>query len=288
MLNKVACRTFAPVARSGLIRACSTQSPWGTDHWRHDKKAFVAWCNDAMNETGSARREFYGFCALAFGDVDVNKDGFINIEQFDRLLEKIAAIPRRYGLAPQSMEDREERLRRHKTIFDELDTKDGPARGVLGLDQVMQWTFEHVAGKITAIPAGDVALYHPEDYTEEKYLAFIERAFVPGSYEHSSFYNFILNCFVESDTHCQGRVNYDQFSQLLSRAAVVPRQFGLAPDTIDEATRRAMFEKMELKRDGVGQGFVTARKFWEWTLEHTKMKIELQKAGKGWRENQNH
>merc|ERR1712100_495839 len=107
------------------------------------------------------------------------------------------------------------------------DTKDGPARGVLGLDQVMQWTFEHLAGKISQIPAGDVALYHPEDYTEEEYLAFIERAFVPGSYERSSFYNFILNCFVEADTHCQGRINYDQFSQLLpSSGSPSPIWFG--------------------------------------------------------------
>jgi hypothetical protein len=285
MMNSVALRTGGRIANLPLVRACSTQSPWGTDHWRHEKKAFVAWCNDAVQGTGNAKREFYGFCALAFGDVDVDKDGFINVEQFDRLLEKVAAIPRRYGLAPLSTENATERLQRHKAIFDKLDTKNGPARGVLGLDQCMEWTFEHVAGKITEIPEGDVALYHPEDYNEAEYLAFIERALVPGSYEHSSFYNFILNCFVEADTECQGRVNYEQFSKLLCRAAVVPRQFGLAPDTIDDATRRAMFTQMELKRDGIGQGFVTARKFWEWTVEHTQMKIDLQKAGKGWREN---
>jgi len=285
MLNTVVRRSAGGVARPFLARTCSTKSPWGTDHWRHDKKAFIAWCNNAVKDQGNAKNEFYGFCALSFGDVDVDKDGFINVEQFDRLLEKVAAIPRRYGLAPLSSEDPEERLKRHKVIFDALDTKNGPARGVLGLDQCMEWTFEHLAGKIAQIPAGDVSLYHPEDYTETQYLAFIERALVPGSHENSEYYNFILNCFVEADTKCQGRVNYEQFGELLCRAASVPRQFGLAPDTVDEAVRKEMFAKMELKRGEVGQGYVTARKFWEWTLEHTKMKIELQKAGKGWREN---
>lgn len=273
-------------AQRSLVRAFSSQSPWGSDHWRHDKKAFIQWCNDAQNMDGSARREFYGFCSLAFGDVDTDKDGFINAEQFDRVLEKVAALPRRYGLAPLSTENSAERLARHKKIFDWLDTKDGPARGVLGLDQFMAWTFEHVGGKILEIPKGDVGLYHVEDYSEAEYIGFIERAVNnPGSYEHASFYNFILNCFVEADTQCHGRINYEQFGKLLTRAATVPRHFGLAPAEVDEAVRKEMFEKMELKRDGVRQGFVTARKFWEWTVEHTKMKINLQKEGKGWREN---
>ena len=39
------------------------------------------------------------------------------------------------------------------------------------------------------------------------------------SYAHASFYNFILNCFDEADVQCQGRITFDQFDELLSRAA---------------------------------------------------------------------
>merc|ERR1719238_264359 len=127
----------------------------------------------------------------------------------------------------------------------------------------MAWTFEHVGGKILEIPKGDVGLYHVENYSEAEYIGFIERAVNnPGSYEHSSFYNFILNCFVEADSKCQGRITYEQFSTLLTRAAVVPRHFGLAPTDVDESVRKEMFASMELKRNGVPQGFVTVRKFW--------------------------
>merc|ERR1712025_260802 len=71
------------------------------------------------------------------GDVDVDKDGFINLEEFDRLLESVAAVPRRYGLAPVSTQSTLERQMAHKKLFDQLDTKAGPARGVLGLDQLL-------------------------------------------------------------------------------------------------------------------------------------------------------
>lgn len=239
-----------------------------------------------MDGSGKEKGEFYGFVSLAFGDVDTDKDGFITPKQFDRLLEKIAAIPRRFGLAPLSTMSYEARLHQHTQIFNTIDAAEGPPRGVLGLDQVVAWTFDHVAVKVGQIPAKDVGLYHVENYTEEEYLDFIGRAVAnPGSYEHASFYNFILNCFVEADEECKGRVTYEQFHKLLNRAGKVPRHFGLAPDSIDESARQKMFKDMELSRGGEPLGFVTHRVFWEWTVKHVAKKIELQKAGKGWREN---
>merc|ERR1712125_170639 len=144
-----------------------------------------------------------------------------------------------------------------KKVFDQLDTKAGPARGVLGL-------------------------YHVQDYSEAEYLGFIERAVaVEGSYERASFYNFILNCFVEADESCSGRVTQDQFDKLLTRAASVPRHFGLAPAEASAGTRNQMFAEMS-----AGTGYVTAEAFWKWTVPHVKAMIAAQKQGKGWGENQ--
>ena len=37
---------------------------------------------------------------MALGDVDVDKDGKINAQEFDFLCERVASMPRRFGLAP--------------------------------------------------------------------------------------------------------------------------------------------------------------------------------------------
>lgn len=257
-------------------------SPWGTDHWRHDKQEFIHWAKKAAGDRNSRQaREFFAHCAVCFGDVDTDKDGFINYRQFDRLLETVASTPRRFGLAPQSTLDYESRLKQHKTLFDSLDAKDGPARGVIGMDQFLEWAFKHVVGKVGGIPAKDVSLLHPENYTAEEYLDFLEIAVNDKtSYNRSTYYNFMLNLFVEADESCTGRVNRAQFEALLNRAAQVPRHFGLAPPDVDTAVRDKMFEAMELRRGDQRTGFVTFRKFYEWNLEHTAEKIRAHRAGK--------
>lgn len=257
-------------------------SPWGADHWRHDKHEFITWVRRAAKEEKSReRREFYAFCAISFGDVDTDKDGFINHRQFDRLLETVAATPRRFGLAPQSTLNYDDRLAQHKALFDRLDTAGGPARGLIAMDQFVDWASDHLVGRLDRIPEKDVSLLHPENYTEKEYLDFIEIAVKDKtSYNRSSFYNFMLNIFVEADESCSGRVNRAQFDALLSRAAQIPRHFGLAPPDVDKATRDKMFDSIELRRGDERTGYVTFRKFYEWSIDHIALKIRLHKAGK--------
>merc|ERR1712006_19501 len=122
-----------------------------------------------------------------------------------------------------------------------------------------------MGGTIDASAEGD--LYHVEQYGEAQVLAFLDKATSDiNSREHASLYEFLLAVFTEVDA-------------LLTRAAQVPRTFGLAPPDASVEFRKAAFEKMEDK----AMGGVTFRTLVAWTTEHAKGKIADQKAGKGYK-----
>merc|ERR1712226_268150 len=124
-------------------------------------QAFKAWAQASVaSGTSKEKRELYGFLALSFGDVDTDKDGLINAEQFDQLLAEVSAIPRRYVLAPLDLGDAVSRAVNHKLLFDSLDKHGGAPRGAPSLDQFVEWANAHVVSAIPKIPTGDVGLYH--------------------------------------------------------------------------------------------------------------------------------
>jgi uncharacterized membrane protein len=281
LFRPVVARAFRPVA----VRAFAA-SPWGGDAWRHEKNAFKQWCKDSVAPGQTqAKRELYGFLGIAFGDVDADKDGFINAKEFDLLLEKVAAVPRRYGLAPswekEYSGDALKRKAARQAMFDQLDTRNGPARGVIGMKQFMRWATAHITEKVATIDTKTkVDFYNIADYDEATFMNYLEHALAnPTSGAYASLYEFLLTCFIESDVECKGTISRKEFSDLLCRAAKVPRQFGLAPPDASEGERDKIFASMDTNNEG----YVTFRKFLAWTVEHTKHKVELQRAGKGYK-----
>merc|ERR1711865_1090380 len=128
-LLKASFMMLASRARSltfGARYARTVASPWGAEGWRHNKTDFAHWVKEASTQPNSkAKREFYGFLQLAFGDVDVDKDGKINAQEFDYLCEKVAAMPRRFGYAPSWEAEYggsiEKRTAARKAMFDAVD-----------------------------------------------------------------------------------------------------------------------------------------------------------------------
>jgi len=261
-------------------------SPWGGDTWRHDKHAFKAWTQSAMQDSSSKEgRELYGFLALSFGDADADKDGWINKEEFDGLLEKVASLPRRYGMAPswqaQFGNDVNERIEARNRIFDSIDGSGGfTPRGKLAMGQFITWCHGHIFQKVQTIDDAKVDFANLSDYTEDQFINYLELAVTdPTSGASTSLYNFLLTIFTEADVKCKGTVNFSEFDRLATLAAAVPRHFGLAPSGSDEATRKAMFDAM----DHTNSGTVTFRKFLRFVRLHAKAKIEDHKAGKGFK-----
>merc|ERR1719350_1442405 len=82
-----------------------------------------------------------------------------------------------------------------------------------------------------------------------------------------------------SDKSCKGTINRQEFDALVDKAAVVPRQFGLAPSGSSNELRTIIFNNMDDNKSGT----ITFRKFVAWTVEHSKMKIKMQREGKGYK-----
>jgi len=260
-------------------RLASTASPWGSAAWRYDKTAFLKFCQGAALDTpGPAKREWNGFLALQFADVDADKDGKITAAEFDVLCESVAKLPRRFGLAPtwevEYGGDVAKRTAARQKMFDSIDGMHGPARGWIGCAQFIHWATAHVSGKVADVKTTGVDFNHVDNYSKKDFLKAVDKAVHdPKSAEHQNFYEFLLTIFVEEDHYCKGVVNKEGFARLVNRAAYVPRHFGLAPPSADASRIAELYEQMEDAR----LGGVTFRKFLEWTTIHTKAKIEAYK-----------
>lgn len=258
----------------------STADVWGADAWRYDKDAFKKWVAASAVEGSIESKQMYAHFAMCFGDCDVDKTGFINASQFDRLLEITAALPRRFGLAPSWRVEYgtiENRHRARKAMFDAIDGTDGTPKGKIAMYQFIRWARQHIAAKAPQIGdmQGDVALRHVEDYTVEEYVAWLDQAVNnPDSGASANLYNYLLTSFVEADEGGKGRISLEEFDRLIDIAAKTPRFFKLAPDTSDPATRKAMFDAMDTNKTG----FVTFRKFLEFVRGHVKERLAAHAA----------
>jgi len=261
-------------------RAASTASVWGGDAWRYEKDAFKRWVSASTVSGSTEERQMYAYLAMSFGDVDVDKDGWIDDTEFDRLLEGVAALPRRFGLAPSWRAEYgtvEKRASARKAMFEAIDGAGGfNPRGKIAMGQFIKWSMQHVGGKAQTIAKleNDVALSNAENHTVEEYLAFLDKAVNDKkSGASASFYQYLLTTFVEADAGCKGKISFAEFNKLIDLAAATPRYFKLAPDSQDTAARKAMFESM----DSTQSGFVTFRKFLRFTRTHVRAKLASRK-----------
>lgn len=272
----VASRIAIRRASFPTARAASTHDVLG-ESWRYDKGAFKEWITKASQGSELEKRQFYGYLALSFGDIDVDKDGFINATEFDLLLEHVASLPRRFGLAPSAQAeyggDVMARKNARKAIFDAIDGSGGhKPRGKIAMGQFIDWTNKHVLGKVATLEGetGRVAFRHVDQFTKEEYVSYVDEAVNnPDSIASTTLYNYLLTLFVEADTECKGKISFEQFDNLVNIAAATPRHFGLAPQSRDAAARREMFEAM----DSTKSGFVTFRKFLRFVREHAREKV---------------
>ena len=66
------------------------------------KEEFISFIRKAVDVSTPEYRELYFFLLKTFQAGDVNREGRVGPEAFDKMIEAAAAAPRRYGLAPST------------------------------------------------------------------------------------------------------------------------------------------------------------------------------------------
>ena len=162
---------------------------------------------------------------MSFGDVDVDKDGKINVQEFDYLREKVAAMTRRFGFAPSWESEYggsiEKRTAACKAMFDAVDSKQGAACGWIGAAQFTDWATTHMASKIAEIDtAFEVDFNHVANYSQAAFLEAIAVAVTnKNSREYASLYEYLLTASVETDATCRNEITYAELNKLIECAA---------------------------------------------------------------------
>jgi len=264
-------------------------SPWGGGcPWQYDKTAFKTWLQKAMdNPRGGERKELYGYLSECFLDADGDRDGLVNLKEFDFLLDKAAAMPRRFGLAPSSTEMYGDNLAQKQQVraqmFQQMDKQQ---RGKIGMEEWVAFAIAHIAEKVRGINWTTMDFCHLEKSSPSEFVAFLEQALADKRTEqYKSLYEFLFKTFVESDVEELGAVTLEQFDDLIENAAQAPRALGLAPTTAQaysnpaqkKQARTREFQQMDVDRSGQ----ITFDKFLNWCLTHIASKVQEYRSNGG-------
>merc|ERR1712079_751586 len=93
-------------------------------------------------------KEFYRFLMECFMEADQDRDGKVNLTEFDQMVEKAGAYPRSHGLAPPSSElykTDADRIAARKKHFEAMDTV---GQGYISFEQWLEFTYDHVCQKV--------------------------------------------------------------------------------------------------------------------------------------------
>jgi len=273
----------APPASGSAPPSRNKPGPVGACPWATEAGAFKRWVTDAVSLNGSERAELYTFLAECFKDADTDRDGFVNPEEFDFLVEKAAALPRRFGLAPS-----------WKTLYGDVATRersrawlfqmvDKDKKNTISIDNWIQYAFKHITEKVQKMPTKTLDFQNLPASGKSGFLKFLRTAISDeASAEFQELYQFLFKNFVIADTDQKGSVTFEQFDHLVELSANAPRSLGLAPPTDQmfkstgerRAARKKLFDGMDSDKGGT----ISFDEYLKYTLEHIAGKVESKDA----------
>eukprot|EP00494_Astrolonche_serrata_P001320 UN01326 len=196
-----------------------------------DKETFLSFCRKAVADMrGAEFRAFYKKLFDHFMQADHNLDGYIDFDQFEKLVELSAYNVRRLGLAPKTEEmykTDEDRVKERRKMFDRMDAS---GTGRITFDEYVKFTLSHLKGKLGVSVVRSYA--DGEDIHKDEFVSRLKRALEdPTGYCMQNLYKELFGHFEAADHDRDGRVDFDQFEALIEASAKQVRRLGLAPPT---------------------------------------------------------
>jgi len=163
-------------------------------------------------------------------ECDLDFDGLIREVDFDNLVERAGALPRKWGFAPTTLEmfkSEGEKVAFRQKIFKEINKSDN---GTIHFDEWLDWSYDHICGKAKLLNDKD-AQSKMESSIEDFKKWVIAASKSRTSPEYKELYHFLHECFMRADDTQTGLVDAQGFDRMIELAASAPRRFGLAPST---------------------------------------------------------
>merc|ERR1719316_1075485 len=236
---------------------------------------FIAFARLAVTDRSSPEFEqLYQFLLECFTAADNDYDGKVDAEEFDMMVELAAKDVRRLGLAPthkQTYKSVAERRAARLKLFQAMDADNS---GTIGFEEWLQYSLKHIAGKVANARLSDPASMYGDKAEFLRFSVALTKS--RESAEFKEFYRFLAQCFEESDQDRDGKVNLQEFDQMVEKAGAFPRAHGLAPltgDIFPTAAARVQGRRRHFEAMAAGQGSVSFEQWLEFTYTHVCAKV---------------
>merc|ERR1712003_99286 len=194
------------------------------------------------------------------------------------MVETAANMPRRFGFAPtvaEMFKTPQQRVEARAALFKKIDTD---SSGFISFDKWLGYIYPHICEKAAALDS--TTAQSKMERSKADFQAWVVAACRSrSSMEYKELYSFLLQCFTEADTDCDGRIGAEAFDALIDVAAKAPRKFGFAPEASatyknaadKTAARKAQFEKMDEDKSG----FISFEEWLTYSYTHICLKAKI-------------
>merc|ERR1719336_820328 len=256
--------------------ACDVSSNVSISQASDDRGSFVRFIKNASADEQSPEfRELRQFLTQCFVDCDTDFDGLIGSQDFDKLVERAGAMPRKWGFAPTTAEmfaNEASKIAFRAKTFKEIDTS---GVGTFALDEWVTWCLTHISLKSQYInySTAETKMNTNKGEFKDFIVAAAKSRHCP---EYKELYHFLQDCFMKADQDTTGFIDAAKFDKMIEMAADAPRKFGFAPPTSETyanddariAARTKMFKDIAAKNKRGYTDKISFNAWLDWAYTH--------------------